>query len=308
MNCNAVSPRAIAISFLVASTVWPRWAGAYEPATHEAISEIAVASSMLFDGKKLARSAIPDFDGLDLRHSSIIFKTSENGNQSIIGLFGFGSRWEDERSFLNGTRHFFNPLNGQGLSTRINTFISSPDWILGDRGAPDHQFTWDLARTDFLRASIDPDKAVRKQRWGLVFQKIGHVIHHIQDMAQPQHSRNDAHCGANCAYIYPAAFYEAFTQDKYDGVVRQFVNSSYPVVYPSPSKAINSTRAFWSGEGRGMADFSNANFVSSGTNFIGTSDSIGRHPAFPLPFAARFNRRNMTELQSESSPDSIPPI
>ena len=295
MNSKSVFRRAAFGAFYVFTTS----TNAYEPVTHELISIQAVLSSMIFDGKKLTKSAIPDFDDLDLRISSSTYPNSEGATRNIALLVSFGSRWEDDRSLLNGTRHFFNPLNGQGLSTRANTFISSPDWILGDRGVPDHQFTWNLARTDFLRASIDPDKAVRKQRWGLVFQKIGHVIHHIQDMAQPQHSRNDAHCGGYCLYLYPTAFYEAWTRENGAGVVQPFINSSYPVVYPSPSKAINSTRDFWTASGRGMADFANANFVSSGTNFIGTSDSIGRHPAFPLPFAARFNRRSIAELQSE---------
>ena len=295
MNYDAVVCRAIVAVFVLSSAR----ADAYEPTTHTNISVAAVQSSVLFDGKKLARSAIPDFDGLDLGHSSIIFKTSEDEITGITGLVAFGSRWEDDRTFTNGVRHFFNPLNGHGLTTRIITFMSSPDWILGDRSDPGHEFTWKQARIDFRVASTHPEKAVRLKNWGLVFQKVGHVIHHIQDMAQPQHPRNDAHCGLSCGYAFPAAFYENWTKVNYTSVVQPFVNSSYPVVYPSPSKAINSTRDFWTASGRGMADFANANFVSSGTNFIGTSDSIGRHPAFPLPFAARFNRRNIAELQSE---------
>lgn len=94
-------------------------------------------------------------------------------------MFQFGSTWEDDRALANGTRHFFNPLNGQGMSTRVNTFMSSPDWILGDRSDPGHEFTWKQARIDFRVASTHPDKAVRKKSWGLVFQKVGHVIHHI---------------------------------------------------------------------------------------------------------------------------------
>ena len=280
---------------------------AYDPPTHFQISLEAVRASSVWNGERLSRMAIADYDGLRLDQSSTLYVTSINTKQPIVGLFQFGSTYEDDRALLNGTVHFFNPLNGQGLTTPIRTFTSSPDWILGDRSDPGHDFTWKKARSDFLKASIDPDKAVRKQSWGLTFQKLGHVIHHVQDMAQPQHSRNDPHCGIYCLYAYPASTYEEWTKAN-SGVVQPSINASYPVVYPTPSKAINSTRAFWSGAGKGLADFSNANFVSAGTNFIGSSDSVGRHPNFPQPFASRFNRQTMADLQNDPATGPITPI
>ena len=280
---------------------------AYEPTTHQDISRSAASFSMIGDGMKLARSALPDFDAATLLSSKSEYGDSVSGTQTIRELIAFGALWEDKRDLFNGTRHFFNPLTGTGLTTRVNTFISSPDWILGDRNDPGQAFTWKKARSDFFKASTDPDKATRKQSWGLTFQKLGHVIHHVQDMAQPQHSRNDAHCGIYCAGIYPASAYEEWTKAN-RGVVQPFINSSYLTVYPTPSKAINSTRDFWSGAGKGMADFSNANFVSAGTNFIGSSDSVGRHPNFPNPFASRFNQQTMADLQNDPATGPITPI
>ena len=219
------------ISIVSIGAVWSYSADSYEPDTHAAITRAAAQFSLIGDGTKLAGSALPDFDGKTIALSISKHGDSEGGSQEILPLFEFGSRWEDKRDLLNGTRHFFNPLNGQGLNTPLGNFTSSPDWILGDRNDPGHDFTWKKARADFLKASIDPDKAVRKQSWGLTFQKLGHVIHHMQDMAQPQHSRNDAHCGLYCLNVYPASAYEEWTKEN-SGVVQAFINASYPVVYP----------------------------------------------------------------------------
>ncbi len=306
-----MNTRSILQSSIVAiAVVWSHSSDAYEPETHAAITRSAAQFSLIGDGTKLARSALPDFDGKALALSTIKYGDSESGSRDILSLFEFGSQWEDKRSILNGPRHFYNPLTGAGLKVPIATFMPSPDWILGDNGDPGHDFTWKKARSDFLKASIDPDKAVRMLSWGLTFQKLGHVIHHIQDMAQPQHARNDAHCDSIVCLVlgaYTPSNYEKWTLDNRD-LAATFIHNSYPTVYPSPSKAINSTRDFWSGSGRGMADFSNANFVSAGTNFIGNSDSVGRHPNFPKPFASRFNRQTMADLQNDPASGPMTPI
>jgi hypothetical protein len=188
---------------------------AYDPPTHSNISTRSPQVAQIGAGEKLTKLAIPDFNGNPLfGGAQSEYPDSQMVPRSIGGLIQFGSTYEDDRSLLNGTRHFFNPLNGQGLITPVGNFISSPDWILADRSDPGHDFTWKKARSDFLKASTDPSKAVRKQFWGLTFQKLAHVIHHVQDMAQPQHAHNDPHCegrlatlrdslssGANCTSV-----------------------------------------------------------------------------------------------------------
>jgi hypothetical protein len=70
----------------------------------------------------------------------------------------------------------------------------SPDWVLEDNGEVDGQeFSYRNAREHFYKALTSPLLSDREENWGKLFQTLGQIIHHLQDMAQPQHVRNDAH-------------------------------------------------------------------------------------------------------------------
>jgi hypothetical protein len=43
--------------------------------------------------------------------------------------------------------------------------------------------------------------ADRKAYWATTFRAVGDVMHLVQDLAQPQHTRNDAHSGAGCVAL-----------------------------------------------------------------------------------------------------------
>jgi hypothetical protein len=134
----------------------------------------------------------------------------QNGNRQIPADFNkltldqlvrYGACYEDNEAVgaYRSLGHFYNPQSaGIGLSGQPN----SPDWALSGAGAssggvvatgPNH-FSYADARTAFYRAVTLPAKADRNINWGLTFQSLGHVVHHLQDMAQPQHVRNDDHC------------------------------------------------------------------------------------------------------------------
>ena len=74
------------------------------------------------------------------------------------------------------------------------------DWALEDTqdlGA-DQLFSFKDARRYFFEALsgtgfFGQSASGRAANFGLMFQSLGHVIHHIQDMAQPQHVKNEAH-------------------------------------------------------------------------------------------------------------------
>jgi len=58
------------------------------------------------------------------------------------------------------------------------------------------------AKVAYLNALISETPAARYSATTQLFQNLGHVLHHVQDMAQPQHVRNDAHCDAPvCAVL-----------------------------------------------------------------------------------------------------------
>ena len=174
-------------------------AGAYEPDTHSKLSVEALNRSILAtDLAKLRSYGLKS----SVASSGDRFSDSQGvANKTIEELVRFGADWEDSRSPLQATRHFYNPVNGSKLLPLIGE--TSPDWALEDRGAKDGQaYSYRLMRRNFFKALTEPTKADRDTAWGLTFQTLGHVMHHLQDMAQPEHVRGDAHCDASgCEFV-----------------------------------------------------------------------------------------------------------
>ncbi|MCY7387276.1 MAG: hypothetical protein LH481_04310, partial [Burkholderiales bacterium] len=260
-------------------------ASAYERITHKDLSEAAARNSVLGTPKFLSQlglaPAVISDTGLNR------FATSEGGAESILELIKFGADWEDSRGEkVQATRHFFNPVTNEALSAGpfilpVSPFyiprisgIRSPDWALEDvsydPGILDlpQIFSYKYARSYFLKAITLPDKAARHTNWGLTFQSLGHVIHHIQDMAQPQHTRNDFHCDSSFCETTgllggEKPSYEKWTLNNPD--TSQY--SGYEPVYTKEvANGFTTPRMFWIGGGKGIAEFTNRNFFTAGTN------------------------------------------
>ena len=149
----------------------------------------------------------------------------------------------------------------------------------------------------------------RKKYWATTFRALGDVVHLVQDMAQPQHTRNDPHAGSQFdgsgasdpilghksvyeAYIDARARNEVFTTlGGVDPVTTPYITvqpvpltyDGYPVI-PDFSEFLG----FYTTRGtdtkdifarRGMADYSNRGFFSAGTN-LGNNNY-----GYPLQFA-----------------------
>ena len=110
-------------------------------------------------------------------------------------------------------------------------------------------------------------------------------------MAQPQHVRNDAHLDKYAMFglnpFYNPSFYEQYSwQDPRvrDKISDLAASEQANAVYPGASE-IKTPRDFWKNSaGSGMAEFTNRNFVSQGTNFTIFLGRVGgaKYP-FPLP-------------------------
>jgi hypothetical protein len=103
-----------------------------------------------------------------------------------------GSWYED--TGLRSVNHFFNPVNNRALSP---VFYTSPSWALEDQGSAIGQsYSYADARKYYWQALTNADATTRNTDFGLTFQILGQVVHHIEDMAQPQHARDEAHCSS----------------------------------------------------------------------------------------------------------------
>lgn len=236
---------------------------AYEEDTHDKLSEAAANDSVLAKYPTLLK-------GLGLVGNEK-FKNSKNEDKSIVELIRDGSRFED--STIRPLFHFFDPMHDEGL-----LFFTSPTWALEDKGKIHllQNYSFGDARDTYYQALTATDKDKRQTNFGKTFEALGRIIHHVQDMAQPQHVRLDDHLKLD------------FTQEELPGEKRsryeeytKLKGGSLPVGgYGAVS--FPTARSFWTtgrGEGKGLAEYTNRGFVSARTNF---DDKSGRYasPAF----------------------------
>jgi hypothetical protein len=151
------------------------------------------------------------------------------------------------------------------------------------------------------------DWEVRKAYWATVFRVLGNAVHLVQDMAQPQHTRNDFHSGYGClpnagCIVGRDSFYEKYTAARTlratsftlsEGFLN--LNESAPVaITTSPLSVGNHVLPRFSSfadyfstgsgdsanaAGRGLANYSNRGFYSAGTNVRNSLAFLG----YPSP-------------------------
>jgi hypothetical protein len=220
------------------------------------------------------------------------FISSLTGSRTIADHVRNGARIED--SFARSLNHFYNPLTQSSLLG-----IPSPDWALEDKKDVSDQFSsFKNAREHFYRALTSSDTDESEKYFGLTFETLGNVIHHPQDMAQPQHVRDDEHCD-----IFPCKVIGRHNPSAYElyalNLRGALVVSGYPSIYSLPSPGpFTTTRSLWTTpDGKGIADYTNRGFVSAATNFRGTETNIQHVPGFPNPngVGAVIEKRQITD-------------
>ena len=253
--------------------------------------------------------------------------------------------------------HFFDPTRNQGLTVSGIAGARAPDWAagavdaFGQANVKDTQrrnhFTIFDAQEAMFRAStlktvdsvgnlvdlaglpVDPTgrQSFRKAYWATTFRALGDVLHVNQDMAQPQHTRNEAHTGAYQIGLGHSSFIERYI----DARVRREVSfdtglwpfsaaktvqiaparASWPCDFagqncndyplPSPLSAKFKKYAdFWSSSptqvgGIGLADYSNSGFFSAGKNLEDAANDYALPPG---------NRTDPGYTASTASPTS----
>jgi hypothetical protein len=172
---------------------------------------------------------------------------------------------------------------------------AAPTWALGvtnafSAGTEDanraNHFSLLDARRAMLYAATGKDaagnlltKAQRNAYWATMFRSLGDAAHLLEDMSQPQHTRNEAH---------PASAYEAYIDARARGIQRFRIDGAAVTELPPlnylgyPSPSVDRYAALWS-SGRdipiqqrtGLADYSNRGFFTQRRNF--------NTPAYDLP-------------------------
>lgn len=282
--------RVILLLFLTA--VLASAAHAYEQPTHRELAVQAVFGSVVLNpDASLLRSL-----GLPPLSASPTLENSKSVQRPIPYLFADGVDFEDETfPQIRPMHHFYDPVHsGSPLNPCVavcfwppecgapfDTCYPSPDWALEDtQSIAPQEFSLEDARTLLYEALTSNPASVRAQKLGRSFETVGHVIHHLQDMAQPQHVRNDPHLFE--------ALYEKYVKDH---PATLNLSGYAPVTFDWTQE---SARAFWaegqSGIGAGIAEFTSRNFVSTDTNLVAspvgtvpTDAEIQPNPLYPFP-------------------------
>ena len=264
---------------------------AYEVDTHVEMSKAAFAASNLpgrlkdfgiFDPKqRLQTEYIWQWNRFTVVACTSFFGLTRTERLTVEALILRGAFCEDVTvgtSYpLRYAFHLYDPAhNGAGYSTPGGTFSSSLQWGLETAPIATQEYSYKDAKDYLYKGLTLIDPVEREKSLALTFRTLGHVMHLVQDLASPQHTRNDSHA--------TGSLYERYT-DKNDAT--ELVRSTLPYT-GYPSVAVTLPEQFWhTTDNKGLADYSNRGFVTAGTNFTGSRTgnllTVRPNPNFSLP-------------------------
>lgn len=267
---------------------------AYEVPVHEAVTETAVENSILSNaGFLIEIGVVSPSEKNSIAVGNRLYSSSPNGYDRTLAFIPevvkHGVADEDsDTPYIRPANHFFDPQNN-GMRYPYSPLVTnfpSPEWILEPIIPIDLVMVpWIQSGQDYsLRDALNYfhsgltslERSVRELAWGDMFLSTGHIVHHIQDMGQPQHTRSDNHCSSwVCKYkdLYAPSVYEFYSDSEQKVVELLKPGNSYPDIdlndYLYPIE-------FWENSNEnGFAEYSSNNFVGADTNFQRNNTSSG---------------------------------
>jgi hypothetical protein len=251
---------------------------AYTQATHMTFTEEAFKASELDD------QAAP------------IYKLLPVSRTSTMEALMQGAFDEDDPGRRSACGHFFPSVSYFTLVGCLPT--DSPDWILNGSGQIWIPFGFEehslrLANKYFYDALVSPNKDDRKLNSERLFKELGHVVHHIQDMAQPQHVRQEQHIDkfpvslvneGSLAY----EIYSDLLKEQAKNVIRSPVfgkDAPFSFLYKTAHDFF-----------RHLAGYTRNNFLSYHTNFQGLFGVCNSGKGYCSDFEWPFPSENNTHL------------
>lgn len=273
---------------------------AYEVSTHQILTRQAAVRSVLNPANGVP--LLSDLGFGNWGDESYIPSTGGD-RRTLLDIMDFGAVYEDTHYALRVFNHFFDPqynnFTGRPLHISYDRGNTSPDWAIEDRGEVRHlagiqsqEFSFRSGQQYLFNALTEPLPEKRRVMSSLAFQSLGQIVHHIQDMAQPQHVRNDQHVhDVGSAHLLAEtewSYFERYTENTINATIPAILNANSYLI-PSFSTA----RQFWHTAGTnvpryvGMAEFTAQNYVSFGTEFesarVNGGEVIVNNANFPLP-------------------------
>lgn len=264
-------------AFLLCALSFTHLAVAYKQSTHVELTERA----FLYSDVVISPMVCP-YPGCNL----LEFIGLSQGFATTLLSYGADDENDGERA-LN---HFYDPVNEAPLNLGIISLgQTSPDWIIAGKKQPiDSVYSYELALSYYYKAITLPSAAERQAYAGKTFVVLEHIVHHIQDMGQPEHTRNDEHCDDQICQtpddiiakltgvkglVYRPSDYELYADQIRNVIGNLTPDPVYAQANPDPSFA--SARDFWraSNSVDGLTLASNGLFVTRFRNYVACSSA-----------------------------------
>lgn len=249
---------------------------AYPEVVHTNVTEWAYRATTL---NQFSTDSLRDNLGLRGYYEALVI-TDDAGEESSVNL-ALQKGAFDEDSGLRTRMHFFDPQFNLPYTYVPGTY-TSPSWATEFIGVrlDVQEYSYFDAVDQMWQGLSSTDPVVRDEMMGKAFVSLGHVVHHIQDMAQPQHTRNDNHCSkSGCGVVtgeYEPSRYEEFSIGNFN-----WPTSGYSVVnLPRIADYWWDSDTDDAGIELGLAEFTSRNFISVDTNFLlhGDHAEVDDHP------------------------------
>jgi hypothetical protein len=265
---------------IVFSILLPGVSRAFDKGAHEALSTRAVNPN------------VTNASRLDRQLKTFWFEFEKGIDEPISGgtvqkLIVDGSVEEDS-PVGRVIHHFHDPTRtwdqaGERLPLGIPLGNSSVVWSQMYPQGPGGSYSWKDARDAYYGAVTSTTKLERMSWYAKTFTTLGHLIHHVQDAAVPSHTRNDNHLQPFSFTLFPDGdpFHRwADTKaslDMINGTTQalRFDPSILDQTSPNPYARVPIARIIDKTDGDygvlspnlniGLAEYSNANFISKGT-------------------------------------------
>jgi len=270
--------------------------------THPEITEKAIKQSKVNDFLK-SNIGIPEGIG------------KFYGNDTILRLLRGGSTNED-KPFTRTRHHFWNPLNNSGLHDTgcgmalgwvpfCFIFRGNPnrDWAMGLYEA--NEYSWEEAKDSYYAALTGTTEEDREENFILMYESLGRVLHLIEDMGVPAHTRNDIFGHLDFTEVedwwnpisWAGNLYEYHVKDVLRNNKTYIVNLCEENGLTNPvfekvedywdTEAYDGTNPEWTmpvdgSEQAGLAEYCNANFLSECAMFTNHLSLDDEH-YFPYP-------------------------
>lgn len=241
----------------------------YEVGTHRAIAEVAVRRGDC-NADAYLKNDLLITQGISLTVSG----------KSMIVKLQDGAQNEDESYLIRPFNHFYDPITNSGIRD-FAVGINSLQWAW-DSGSNNED--WGDTRTKFFDAVTLPSRTARNAALAETFFRLGHVIHLVEDLGQPQHTRNDAHKIGADYETYCLANYATYGTVLGLGSegIPSFSGGTSPIAGIPPEFAGHWDTEQYTGQAGftsfgstpGLAEYSNAYFITDDTMFGNTRLAI----------------------------------